>query len=33
MSTKNVDQMPPGIPFIIANEFAERFSTPFSPCT
>jgi POT family proton-dependent oligopeptide transporter len=25
MSTKNVDQMPPGIPFIIANEFAERF--------
>src|ERR1700685_818478 len=25
MSTKNVDQMPPGIPYIIANEFAERF--------
>ena len=25
MSTKNVDQMPPGIPFIVANEFAERF--------
>src|SRR6202167_5581457 len=25
MSTKQVDQMPPGIPFIIATEFAERF--------
>src|SRR3984957_15614415 len=25
MSTKNVDQMPPGIPFIVANEFVERF--------
>ena len=25
MSTKAVDQMPPGIPYIVANEFAERF--------
>src|ERR1017187_9284721 len=25
MSTDHVDRMPPGIPYIIANEFAERF--------
>src|SRR6202140_1640580 len=25
MKTASVDQMPPGIPYIVANEFAERF--------
>src|SRR5580698_3134252 len=25
MKTAHADQMPPGIPFIVANEFAERF--------
>lgn len=25
LSTQNVERMPPGIPYIVANEFAERF--------